>query len=88
VKAANPSQAAAIDVLTAYNGVLGKPVADAFGTGETNDGGDGQRRAHRCPERLQGAPSRPHAIDQLPNLLVMLHNVMPSGWRSRLRSSA
>jgi len=35
-----PADSAAIDLLTAHNGVMGVPVADAYGTGETNDGGD------------------------------------------------
>jgi len=39
LKAANPGQAAAIDTLTQFHGVLLKPVADAYGTGETNNGG-------------------------------------------------
>ena len=40
LKAALPAQAAAIDTLTAYRGVLEVPVADEEGTGETNSGGD------------------------------------------------
>jgi hypothetical protein len=39
LKAANPSQAAAIDTLTRYRNVVGVPIADAYGTGETNNGG-------------------------------------------------
>jgi hypothetical protein len=38
LKAANPGQAAAIDVLTQFHGVLNKPVADAYGSTETNFG--------------------------------------------------
>ncbi len=40
LKRAHPNAAAAIDTLGAHRGVLGAPVADAFGTGETNDAGD------------------------------------------------
>jgi hypothetical protein len=39
VKAANPGQAGAIDTLTRYRNVVGVPVADAYGTGETVSGG-------------------------------------------------
>jgi hypothetical protein len=38
LKAANPGSVGAIDTLTAYRGALGVPVADAYGTGETNNG--------------------------------------------------
>jgi hypothetical protein len=39
LKAANPAQATAIDTLTRFRGVVGANIADAYGTGETNNGG-------------------------------------------------
>lgn len=39
LKAANPAQASAIDTLTRFRNVVGVPIADAYGTGETNNGG-------------------------------------------------
>ena len=38
LKAANPGQGAAIDTLTGFRGVVGVAIADAYGTGETNNG--------------------------------------------------
>ena len=40
IKAANPGAAADIDTLTRYRNVVGVPIADAFGTGEANSGGN------------------------------------------------
>ncbi|MGZ6124192.1 MAG: PKD domain-containing protein, partial [Myxococcales bacterium] len=40
LKAANPAQSAAIDTLTRYRNVVQVPIADAYGTGETNNGGN------------------------------------------------
>ena len=40
LKRAHPAAAAAIDALGAHRGVLGVPVVDGFGMGETNDAGD------------------------------------------------
>ncbi len=39
LKTANPAQAAAIDTLTRNRNVVGVPIADAYGTGETVNGG-------------------------------------------------